>query len=176
MGLNSGSRFCAISSVLVRYCLEAVQRPLQPSERRKLPAPLRPESWPELVTLTPLAALPRAEAAPLGLTRPLTIPSPMIRPLETTTAPVVEPPHPTETTTQAPSKLPPPPERDVVRRGSLSCGLLRRADRSGSTERGSGREPDSDLSSLPMLPPALPCASAIVGAVTRKETRRAAMV
>jgi hypothetical protein len=39
--------------------------------------------------------------------------------------------------------------------------LARRAGFDGSTARGASREPDSDFSSLPMLPPALPdCASA----------------
>ena len=39
-------------------------------------------------------------------------------------------------------------------------GLARRAGLADSTARGVSREPDSDFSSLPMLPPALPdCAS-----------------
>src|SRR5258708_30455709 len=82
----------------------------------------------------------------------------MILLLLTTTAVVLLPEQvvPTETTTHAPSKLPPPPppplRREVDRRGSSASGLLRRAGRSGSTDR----EPDSDFSSLPMLPPALP--------------------
>jgi hypothetical protein len=47
----------------------------------------------------------------------------------------------------APSKLPrtPPP-----------AGLLGLDDRSGSTDRCPSREPDTDLSSFPMLPPELP--------------------
>src|ERR1700687_5677480 len=99
----------------------------------------------------------------------------MILPLLTTTAVVLLPEQvvPTETTTHAPSKLPAPPpppppplRREVDRRGS-SSGLLRGAGRSGSTDR----EPDSDFSSLPMLPPPLPdCASATfaVAAKARK--------
>jgi hypothetical protein len=39
--------------------------------------------------------------------------------------------------------------------------LLRRAGFVGSTVRGASREPDSDFSSLPILPPVLPdCANA----------------
>ena len=76
---------------------------------------------------------------------------------------------PTATASQAPSKFPPPPPppplppplfRDA-RRGSSTSGLFFRAGFSLSTARGVWREPDSDFSSLPMLPPALPdCASA----------------
>src|SRR6202048_522385 len=101
----------------------------------------------------------------------------MILPLLTTTAVVLLPEQvvPVLTTIHAPSKLPPPPppppppRREVDRRGSAS-GLLRRAGRSGSADR----EPDSDFSSLPMLPPALPdCASAAAGPITRaSETQR----
>ena len=48
-----------------------------------------------------------------------------------------------------------------VRRGSSDSGLARRAGLAESTARGASREPDSDFSSLPMLPPALPdCATA----------------
>ncbi len=54
-----------------------------------------------------------------------------------------------------------------ARRGASASGLLRRAGFSGSTARGVAREPDSDFSSLPMLPPALPdCARAISGKAT----------
>ena len=71
-------------------------------------------------------------------------------------------------TAQAPSKLPPPLPpaalfRDA-RRGSSAAGLLRRAGVEGSIARGASREPDSDFSSLPILPPALPdCARAMPG-------------
>jgi len=101
----------------------------------------------------------------------------MILPLVTTTAVVLLPEQvvPTETTTHAPSKLPPPPPppplgRELGLRGSSASGLLRRAGRSGSADR----EPDSDFSSLPMLPPALPdCASAVPGAtMTASEAAR----
>jgi hypothetical protein len=67
--------------------------------------------------------------------------------------------------THEPSKLPPPPPppplfRDA-RRGSSDSDLARRAGLEDSTARGFSREPDSDFSSLPMLPPALPdCATA----------------
>src|SRR5260221_13657913 len=103
----------------------------------------------------------------------------MILLLLTTTAVVLLPEQvvPTETTIHAPSKLPPPPpppappplRREVDRRGSSASGLLRRAGRSGSTDR----EPDSDFSSLPMLPPALPdCASIGPGPInTANETQ-----
>jgi hypothetical protein len=45
-----------------------------------------------------------------------------------------------------------------ARRGSsgTGLGLLRRAGFAVSTVRGVARDPDSDFSSLPMLPPALP--------------------
>ena len=92
----------------------------------------------------------------------------MILPLETTTAVVLVPEQvlPTATTTHAPSKLLLPPPRDAERRGSSASGLLRRAGRSGSADRGVWREPDSDFSSLPILPPALPdCATATLGLI-----------
>ena len=100
----------------------------------------------------------------------------MILPLLTTTAVVLLPEQvvPTETTIHAPSKLPPPSppplRREPDRRGSSASGLLRRAGRSGSADR----EPDSDFSSLPMLPPALPdCASAAPGTtMTASEAAR----
>src|SRR5207253_4918644 len=92
----------------------------------------------------------------------------MILPLVTTTAPVVVPPQPTEVTIHAPSKPPPPPPPPplfrAARRGSSGSarGLARRAGFSLSTARGDEREPDSDFSSLPMLPPALPdCAKPV---------------
>jgi len=74
---------------------------------------------------------------------------------------------PTATATQAPSKFPPPPPplpprlfRDA-RRDSSASGLFFRAGFSLSIARGVWRVPDSDFSSLPMLPPALPdCANA----------------
>jgi hypothetical protein len=122
--------------------------------------------------------------APLGLTDPV-LSSPEIRPPEMTNLSVLLPQGvPEATATHVPSKLPPPPPpppappppllRDA-RRGSSASGLARRAGFEGSTVRGAWREPDSDFSSLPMLPPALPdCASvAVVGsaAETRKEKR-----
>lgn len=83
----------------------------------------------------------------------------MILPLVMTMAPLTLPPQPALTVTHAPSKLPapPPPPPDLdARRGSSASGLLRRAGLEDSTERGASREPDSDFSSLPMLPPVLP--------------------
>jgi hypothetical protein len=92
---------------------------------------------------------------PSGLTVPLAV-SPIILPLVTTTALLLVPEHvtPTELTIQAPSKLvpPPPPLLRPARRGSSASGWLRCAGFEDSPER----EPDSDFSSLPMLPPALP--------------------
>ena len=78
---------------------------------------------------------------------------------------------PTLVRTHAPSKLPSPlPPRPLfrdARRGSSASGLLRRAGLEGSTARGASREPDSDFSSLPILPPALPdCARAGPGKAT----------
>ena len=91
----------------------------------------------------------------------------MILPLLTMTAVVLVPGQvvPVLTTIHAPSKLlPPPPRCELDRCGSSASGLLRRAGRSGSAER----EPDSDLSSLPMLPPVLPdCARVADGPVMR---------
>jgi hypothetical protein len=137
------------------YCLLAVHVPAQPVDCRNVPEPLRPERRPELVTVTPLK-LPTVRAEPLPLTLPLT-PWAMILPLVTTTAPVVVPPQPTDVTIHAPSKLPPPPPplREARRGLSASC-LLRRAGFSVSIARGVARDPDSDFSSLPILPPALP--------------------
>jgi hypothetical protein len=125
---------------------------------------------PELVQLRPPAD-PRPVEEPFGLTWP-ELHSPVILPPEITTRSVLPPQGvPMAFTTHAPSKLPPPPPpppppllRDA-RRGSSASGLARRAGFEDSTERGASREPDSDFSSLPMLPPALPdCASAGVGA------------
>jgi hypothetical protein len=105
--------------------------------------------------------------APFGLTDP-ELKSPEILPPEMTNLSVALPQGvPTATETHEPSKLPPPPPppsppllRDA-RRGSSDSGLARRAGLDDSTARGASREPDSDFSSLPMLPPALPdCASA----------------
>ena len=88
---------------------------------------------------------------------------------------------PVEWATHAPSKLPPPaltpppPSRSRAARRGFSAGLLRRAGFSVSTDLGACREPDTDFSSLPMLPPALPdCASAVAGPiVTANALRRA---
>jgi hypothetical protein len=73
---------------------------------------------------------------------------------------------PTLVRIHAPSRLLPPPLFCGARRGSSSAGL-RRAGFEGSAVRGVSREPDSDFSSLPMLPPALPdCARAMSGKAT----------
>ena len=127
---------------------------------RNLPLPLRLDRRPVLVIVRPLP-LEVVYTAPFGLTVPWTLP-PMILPLVTTMVLLVlrEQVVPTTLTSHAPSKLPPPPPPPLLRearRGSSGSGLglLRRAGRSVSTARGA-RDPDSDLSSLPMLPPVLP--------------------
>jgi hypothetical protein len=149
------------------YCLEAVQRPVHPSDRTNEPEPVRPEKRPVLVQLKPWTD-PPVRVAPLGLTDP-ELKSPEILPLEMTNLSLLLPQGvPTATATHDPSKLPPPlpsPAPPLLlrdaRRGSSASGLARRAGFDGSTARGASREPDSDFSSLPMLPPALPdCASA----------------
>ncbi|WP_156434841.1 hypothetical protein [Bradyrhizobium lablabi] len=102
--------------------------------------------------------------------------SPEILPPEMTNRSVLLPHgEPTATATHEPSKLPPPPPPlfPDTRRGSsdsdlLDSDLARRAGLEGSTARGGSREPDSDFSSLPMLPPALPdCATAAPPMATR---------
>lgn len=146
----------------MHYCLEAVQRPVQPSDRTKEPEPVRPENRPVLFQLKPWTD-PPLRVAPFGLTEP-ELSSPEILPPEITNRSVALPQGvPTATDTQLPSKLPPPPPPPLfraARRGSSASPLLRRAGWADSTARGASREPDSDFSSLPMLPPALPdCAS-----------------
>jgi hypothetical protein len=91
----------------------------------------------------------------------------ILLPVMTTVSEEVPQGEPTLVRTHAPSKLPPPlpppPLFRDVRRGSSASGLLRRAGFEGSAARGVSREPDTALSSLPMLPPALPCANAPAG-------------
>jgi hypothetical protein len=138
------------------YCLEAVQRPVHPSDRVNEPEPVRPEKRPELVQLKPCTD-PPVLVAPLGLTNP-ELSSPEILPPEMTNLSVALPQGvPTATETHEPSKLPPlpPPSPPLLRdapRGSSDSGLARRAGFEGSTVRGFSREPDSDFSSLPALP------------------------
>src|SRR4051812_49364995 len=93
-------------------------------------------------------------------------PSKLSLPAEATTVDVLVPPQPEAVTLHTPSNWlapppppPPPPLLRAARRGSSASrfGLLRRAG--FSTDRGASRDPDSDFSSLPMLPPALPCAN-----------------
>lgn len=120
---------------------------------------------------------PPVRVAPFGLTEP-ELNSPDTLPPEMTNRSVALPQGvPTATETQVPSKLPPPllpspPLLRDARRGSSDSGLPRRAGLEGSAARGASREPDSDFSSLPMLPPALPdCARAApdMAIVTRSE-------
>ena len=89
------------------YCLDAVQRPEQPSDRTNEPEPLRPEKRPELVQLKPWTD-PPLRVAPFGLTDP-ELNSPERLPPEMTNLSVLLP-HgvPAATATHMPSKLPPP--------------------------------------------------------------------
>ena len=76
---------------------------------------------------------------------------------------------PTLVSAHAPSRLLPPlpPLFRDARLGASVSGLLRRSGFEGSAARGVAREPDSDFSSFPMLPPALPdCARARPGKTT----------
>ncbi|WP_424702298.1 hypothetical protein, partial [Escherichia coli] len=140
------------------YRFDAVQWPLHPSERTNDPEPLRPENRPELVQVRPPADPPPV-VAPLGLTCPELI-SPEILPPDITSRSVLDPQgEPSATTTHEPSKLPPPPLLSlppflVARRGASE--FLLRSGFEGVTARGAVRVPDSDFSSLPMLPPLLP--------------------
>lgn len=135
---------------------------MHPSERTKAPEAVRPEKWPVLVQLTPEAD-PPVRVEPLGLTWP-ELSSPEMLPPETTKRSVLLPQGvPFAMATHVPSKFPPPlvllPRE--ARRGSSVAGLSFREGFSLWTARGAWREPDSDFSSLPMLPPALPdCANA----------------
>jgi hypothetical protein len=138
---------------------------VQPSDRTNEPEPERPENRPVLVQLKPWTE-PPLRVAPFGLTEP-ELNSPEILPPEITNRSLALPQgEPTATETHVPSKLPPPPPPSPpllreVRRGSSASGLARRAGFEGSAARGASREPDSDFSSFPMLPPALPdCAIA----------------
>jgi len=42
--------------VVGNYCFDPVQLPVHPSDRRKVPDPLRPESRPDMVQVRPPAA------------------------------------------------------------------------------------------------------------------------
>ena len=152
------------------YCFAPVQLPAQPSDRRNVPDPLRPEKRPDMVQLR-LPADPTPDTPPFGLTRAVPY-CPTIPPLEMTTVSVELPQGvPTLVRIHAPSilppPLPPPPLFRGARLGASVSVLLRRAGFEGSAARGVSREPDSDFSSLPMLPPALPdCARARFGKAT----------
>ena len=71
------------------YRFDAVQRPLQPSDRTNEPEPLLPEKRPELVQLKPPAD-PLPVVDPFGLTCP-ELNSPEILPPEITSLSVLEP-------------------------------------------------------------------------------------
>lgn len=162
----------------IHYCLDAVHRPVQPSDRTNDPEPLRPEKRPELFQLKPETDPPDV-VEPFGLTLP-ELSSPTILPPLMTNLSVLAPQGvPMALETHDPSKFPPPPAPPPsplplfreARRGSSAWGLLRRAGFSVSTDRGACREPDMDFSSLPMLPPALPdCASAGAGPIAIAST------
>ncbi|WP_170991744.1 hypothetical protein [Bradyrhizobium elkanii] len=142
--------------------MDAVQWPLQPSDRTNEPEPLRPEKRPELVQLKPPAD-PLPVVDPLGLTCP-ELSSPEIAPPDITNLSVLEPQgEPWATTTHEPSKLPPPSLLVFLAARRGASELLLCAGLDGVTVRGAVRVPDSDFSSLPILPPLLPdCASAAV--------------
>ena len=164
------------------YCFDPLQLPAQPSDRRNVPDPLRPEKRPDIVQLR-LPADPIPETPPFGLTCAVPY-CPTILPLEMTTVSVELPQGvPTLVRTHAPSilppPLPPPPLFRDARLGASVSVLLRRAGFEGSAARGVSREPDSDFSSLPMLPPALPdCACPRLGRATMASVAdsRAALV
>jgi hypothetical protein len=110
---------------------------------------------------------------PSGLTRPDDVRSPTIRPPEIISLSLLLPQGtPTATTDHAPSNLPLSPSLLLLLFragwcGALRSGLLRRTDVAGRASRGAPREPDSDFSSFPILPPTLPdCAGAIPGMAT----------
>ncbi len=140
-----------------RYCLLAVHVPPQPVDCRKVPEPLRPERRPELVTVTPLK-LPTVRAAPLALTRAGDALG---------DDPAAGHDHRAGRGAAAADGSNHPRAVEIAaataatavraaRRGLSASGLLRRAGFSVSIARGVARDPDSDFSSLPMLPPALP--------------------
>jgi hypothetical protein len=145
--------------IMRNSCFVPVQLPAHPSDRRNVPEPLRPERRADMVQVR-LPADPIPDVAPFELT--LAVPyCPTILPLLIITASVEVPQGaPTLVRIHAPSKLPPPllppPLFRDARLGASVSGLLRRAGVEGSAARGVPREPDSDFSSLPMLPPALP--------------------
>ena len=96
MGYNWGQRAASIRGGLkprktgvFRYCLEAVQRPVQPSDRTNEPEPVRPEKRPVLFQLKPCTDPPLL-VAPFGLTDP-ELKSPEILPPEMTNLSVALP-------------------------------------------------------------------------------------
>ena len=83
------------------YCLEAVQRPVQPTDRTNEPEPVRPEKRPVLFQLKPCTDPPLL-VAPFGLTDP-ELKSPEILPPAMTNLSVALPQGvPTATETQEP--------------------------------------------------------------------------
>ena len=107
------------------YCLDAVQRPVQPSDRTNEPEPVRPEKRPELFQLKPWTD-PPVLVEPFGLTDP-ELSSPEILPPEMTNLSVLLPQGvPTATATHEPSKLPTAPPLPFHRRFSAMRGAARR--------------------------------------------------
>lgn len=143
-----------------------------------MPDPLRPENRPDMVQLRPPAD-PVPDTDPFGLTWPVPY-CPTSLPLEITTASVeLAQVAPTLRRIHAPSRLPapPPPLFRDARLGASASRLLRLAGLEGSAARGVAREPDSDFSSLPMLPPALPdCACAKPATAASVADSKAALV
>ena len=157
------------------YCFDAVQRPVQPSDRTNEPEPVRPEKRPELFQLRPWTDPPLL-VEPFGLTDP-ELNSPEILPPEMTNLSVALP-------QGVPTERTPMRHRNCHRRrlhhrffatrgAALGFGFAAPRRLGLSTARGFSREPDSDFSSLPMLPPALPdCASAAPDMATEINSER----
>jgi hypothetical protein len=70
MVLREAEGFQRVGSAAAKtrnYCFVPVQLPAQPSDRRNVPDPLRPEKRPDMVQLR-LPADPTPETPPFGLT------------------------------------------------------------------------------------------------------------
>lgn len=138
----------------LHYCFNPVQLPTHPSERRNVPEPLRPDRRPDMVHVMPPTA-PTPEVEPFGLTWAVPYCPTILLPLIITVSENVPQGVPTLVRTHAPSRLLPPvsfpPPFRNARRGSSASALLPRDGFEAVC--GAPREPDSDFSSLPMLPP-----------------------
>lgn len=155
----AGVAFAATVAGNSVYCFDPDQLPAQPSDRWNVPDPLLPEKRPDMVQLM-LPADPTPDTLPFGLTWAVPYCPVNLPPEMTTVSRELPQGVPTLVRTHAPSILPPPP-LFRARLGASASGWLRRAGFEGAAERGASRDPDSDLSSLLMLPPPLPdCARA----------------